>query len=401
MKKFTFTLAVFVTTLTTAFSQNFCTNMRDKERSFNELSKKYFDLKTPTAREKAEYEGDCIAYKSVFAEAASQNILDHNIPQMLGLKVSMLYMKCLEDQGKYKKVLEEATDAYEHFFRLIYFYEKNTATCSIGSGYTMVLTKADFQTIASPYLCITINAAFETNDPDLACGFFMGGICNEGFKRTADLNKIAGQVMQYRLKRNLVDDTTFMAAYNYLKSMYTDKSLLQLMNGFGTFPEDDAIKVITNPMFVTHKFPEVRRLQFAYYPDSYYFQDLYEYLKGRDSVNTYLEHNVLKMLLKIYYANNKKGIDVMKLSDELRCCMRSDESGTKAIPTIQKIINSGDKELMLLLADFIREAYGHNYFYPDENYGAYLIYRELGNEKLANKMYNRIEKRIRDKYVKR
>ncbi len=401
MKKNFLALLFFTSVFTTAFCQNFCANMRDKERSFNELSKKYFDLLTPTAKEQSAYEAACITYKSIFAEAASQNILDHNIPQMLGLKVSMLYMKSLEDQGKYKKVLEEATDAYEHFFRLIYFYEKNTATCGVSSGSSMVLTKENFQTIASPYLCITINAAFETNDPDLACGFFMGGIYNEGFKRTADVNKIAGRVMQYRLKRNLVDDTTFMAAYNYLNSMYTEKSLFQLMNGFGTFPEEDAIKVITDPMFVSHKFPEVRRLQFAYYPDSYYFQDLYEYLKGKDSINTYLEHNVLKMLLKVYYANKKEGIDVMRLSGALSCCVRNDETGTKIIPAIQKMIDGGDKELMKLLADYIREVYNKDDYFPDMHYGAYLLYHALGDEKSADKMYNRIEKRIREKYVKR
>ncbi len=374
--------------------------MRDKERAFGELSKIYFATSSHTATEQAAYEAECIAYKKAFTDAASLNIIDHTIPQVLGLKVQVGYMKLLENQGKYKAVIKEAEYANNIFFRFIYFYEKDEARCSRGSGSTMVLTKDHFQTAASPFLCMAINAAFEIENPASACWYFMAGIYNDGFKRSGEVNKAAGQVMQYRLSRKWIDDTTFMAAYTYLNTMYTEKTLAQMMAGLAKFPENDAIKVITDPLFVKHKMPEVRRAQYAYYPDAAYFQDLYEYLKGRDSVDSNLEQAVLKMLLKVYYANDKKGIDVIHLSNALRCCVRSDETGTKAIPEIQKIIDAGDRELMQLLADFIRQAYNKSDFYPDEDYGAYLLYRALGDEKAANKMYNSIEKRVRGSYIK-
>ena len=96
------------------------------------------------------------------------------------------------------------------------------------------------------------------------------------------------------------------------------------------------------------------------------------------------------MLLKTWYANDKKGLDFINFSNQLT------SYGTHAT---EQIIAAGDRELMELVADFINEGFNHeNYGYL--NYCAYLLYNNLGMEKKANKMYKRVYKGLRERLPK-
>jgi|GEM_PF-3062844 len=389
-------LALFFFTNVTA--QITCSQLGEKEASFTTLANKYFDISTPSARDIAEFEGNCTAYKSFFEQAIRENIYDLNMPRTLGLKVVMAHLQQLAALGKYQAVANEARYGYDYFFRFIDFSDNPEVRCSKGNS-SMILTRDNFRNVATPFICEAVNASLEINNPALASFIFMGGTYKNALKRTGNLNETAGALMQYRLDHKLIDDTTFIVAYTYLNTLREHKSMMQLMKGFMKFPEEDALKVITDPIFIKHAPPLVKRGMYDYYPYAEYFEDLYAYLKD-DSAYLPIQHGVLKMLFKVYNANDKVGIDVLHMSGYLRGSREGQAPGAKAMPTIQKIIDAGDKELMLLLADFIRDVYKKSDSFPSEDYGAYLLYHALGDERSANKMYSRIEKRVRDRYIK-
>lgn len=399
MKRSLVTLALTIAFCISASAQNLCTQMQEKEASFNELAKKFMAIPSPSDREIVEFETSCVVYTSAFVDAAAKwSEVDHNVPNIIGMKPATMYMYQLVKSGRYDDAFQEASYCYDNLFRFIDFGDKDEIRCSKSSGVSMVMSKSSYRTIASAFLCIAIKAAFKVNKPEIAMLFFWGGIINDGFNKSGEVNEMAKDVMQYRLGKHLVDDTTFRAAYTLLNTLREERSFLQVMGSFMKFPEDDAIKVITDPKFIKYSPPEIRHGFNYYHPYPSYFHDLYEYLKS-DTADLPIQHAVMKMMFKTYYANEEKGIDYIHFSNQLRCCMPAGQGGTKVIPTIEKIIAGGDAELMQLLADFIRKGYTQVYF-PDEYYGAYLLYHALGDEKSAGKMFNRIEKRIRDRYVR-
>ncbi|HEX2682317.1 MAG TPA: hypothetical protein VHL77_00190, partial [Ferruginibacter sp.] len=133
-----------------------------------------------------------------------------------------------------------------------------------------------------------------------------------------------------------------------------------------------------DPKFLKYKAPETKHGFYYYYPYPSYFQDLYEYL-AEDSaqVYQYIQQGILKMLLKTWYANDKKGLDFIHFSGQLN---------RYGVDATKKIIAGGDTELMELLADFIIKEYNSKNNDP-LNYYAYLLYNALHMDKKAEKAY--------------
>jgi hypothetical protein len=376
--------------LLTAGAQNTCADLTEKESGFTREMKAFAALKTAPASARSAFAASYRQYKEFFAGmvGATDGTL-RSMAAYVGLKAVTAY--CYYGlQGKDNELLQEAQWALDTFLPFIDLGDDYKIRCNTSSTSAATLTRDEYRNIGSGLISYACMAAFRLGHINTAMEFFMKGhYYMNGFASIPDVFLATGEILGNRLHQGLMDDTTFIAAYFHLKSSSELKTVTDISMSFGRSFKPEALTVITDARFLKYKTPETKHGLYYYYPYASYFQDLYAYLAEDSSQsNQYLQQGVLKMLLKTWQANGKKGLDFIHFSQQLD---RYAEQAT------QQIIVSGDKELMEMVADFISKDFNSDK-YDQLNYNAYLLYNALGLDKKSGKVYKRISKDRRQYY---
>ncbi|MEP7237740.1 MAG: hypothetical protein ABI685_07745 [Ferruginibacter sp.] len=362
-----------------------CEQMTRMEKKLTIEANKFLAITSPTIAQMKDFAITAKYYKTYYlGEVDRTYYTQKSIAAVLGIKAIGIDMLIQKKMGNDNAALEDALTGLDimQYIDAAYNYEM---ICNEGNSRTKI-DKTDYQSAASYFLTSAVETAFYVNKPQLAMKFFMRGVIDESYNGTAKVNIMAGTVLEQRLNNKQVDDTTFWAAYHYLNTSHAEKSFFTLLGEFGHSHEAEALKVITDPMFLKHKMMKEKYLGYRYYAP--YYQDLFSYLQQDTIRDNWFAQQVLKMTLKTYYANGKDGLYPSRLSGSL-----------KYRNAIDKIIETGDQELMDLLADFISKEY-KGVEYEDLYYSAYKLYHAMGDEKKADKIFNRIDKSRRERYNK-
>ena len=379
----------------TMTAQGACAPLAEKEIAFNAESRAFLALTNKTSADRSAFAASYRQYKEFFTSEVENGWAGpyQNIAAYMGLKIVTAYCYyAMQGENKEKELVKEAQWAFDKFFPYINFGDDASIKCRTRANGGITIEVEDYRKVGSGLVRDACEAAFTLGKPDDAMRFFMAGnYYMNGYASNSDAYPMTGQILQNRLSRGLIDDTTFIAAYFHLRSSLELKTIADITSSIGRSFNKEALAVLTDSRFLKYKAPETKHGRFYYYPYPSYHQDLYAYLKTDSTLrNQYLQQGILKMLLKTWYANDKKGLDFINFSNQLT------SYGTHAT---EQIIAAGDRELMELVADFINEGFNHeNYGYL--NYCAYLLYNNLGMEKKANKMYKRVYKGLRERLPK-
>ncbi|HWB27767.1 MAG TPA: hypothetical protein VG738_19970 [Chitinophagaceae bacterium] len=205
-------------------------------------------------------------------------------------------------------------------------------------------------------------------------------------------NIAAGVVLQNRAEKAIFDDTTFYAAFEFVRTFYTINSLYYT---FKSRSEDETYKIAIDALardeYVKMHIPAI--IPNAYqvvYADTLEKPAMYLlcYMKIQQDSTLPPEHKLmlLKKALQTYEANGKSGYPFLGTL-----------SFTAAVPNeyncvtfTQSVINNSDKELMERLANTFAGFSKNNYIWYE--YCAHLLYHALGQDNKAKKMYNTIHK---------
>lgn len=206
----------------------------------------------------------------------------------------------------------------------------------------------------------------------------------------------AGVVLQNRVERQLYDDTTFYAAFEFIRTFYT---ISDLYYTFKPRSEDSTYKTAINVLARNEyiKMPVPAIIPNAYqvvYADTLEKPAMYLlcYMKIQNDSTLPLTDKLmlLKKALQTYEANGNKGYAFLGALS-FNAAIVNDY---KCVAFTQSVIAGGDKELMEMLANTFAGFSKNNYIWYE--YCAHLLYHALGQDSKAKKMYNAINKKDRE-----
>ncbi|HEX2682318.1 MAG TPA: hypothetical protein VHL77_00195 [Ferruginibacter sp.] len=234
MKLFPVLLIVSFFTLTIQ-AQTPCAQLTLQEAKFNKAAKLYLEDVTSEASK--------AALESAYAEskAVCTNVIDlldgdtRSIAGFLGIKAVVAYTNYfLHSREQEKELLREAQWAIAKFLPVVDFADNYTLKCNTSANSYVTIEKAEFKKFASILISDATEVAFNQGKSQLAMELFMKGhYYMNGYHSNANVYSMTGLVLRYRLDRDLIDDTTFIASYFHLKSMHELNSLGDIAAAFG------------------------------------------------------------------------------------------------------------------------------------------------------------------------
>jgi hypothetical protein len=295
-----------------------------------------------------------------------------------GLSIIDNYSYVLLLQHKNEESMEEIKFGYDHFLK---YLRRGDARCYAPFKGTYSYNKQQIAEIVSGFFEMGVFSAIRLNDYAFAKKLMMAVDEREMMARTYPTADACAYILNNKVYLREIDDTCFTAAYGCMLAKYS------------TLPKDqeshvisiDPMEVITDAKFINYKPARIKSYNYLDYHD--YFSNLYNYLSDSSATDKEL-NGVLKMFCKVYFAEKKNhGVD--------QSFVKRLANGSDHTPdVIKKIIATGDTEFVRLMADFIDDAISKSGWYTDMTllYGGYLLYRQLGEDKKAKKLYKRISK---------
>ncbi|MEO7308067.1 MAG: hypothetical protein ABIR78_10545 [Ferruginibacter sp.] len=381
-------LALFIFS-TTCVAQDICGELQGMDTSFTKAFERVYNESSPSASDRKYLKELYFSYRKF--------LVDNNatgIAALVGLKIVTQYGYVLFQEKKIKEGIEEVRFGLANFLEHI---ERSEARCYVAFKGNISYEGKKVEVIVDNFLKVSTLLSFELNEPSLPQQILMKVAERDLIGSNSQMNMAAHKILKYKIKRQEIDDTCFYAAYAELLSDYEEKSVQQAIDDLNDAIDNlhsptgiSAMKIITDPKLISYRPPMVKRYKYLNFYE--YYIRLYKYLAQKGTMQS--QHSVLKMFLQTFNADKNGGINV----DFLTLLGR----GSKTSPDpIRDIIKTGDTELMQLLADFIWK-YCSSSKYDDIwlIYGGYLCYYNLGDKKMAGKIYKRLGKNPDERFPK-
>lgn len=357
-------------------AQDVCSELEKWDNDFTARCKSFLSLQHPTTADWQTYRDAYMSYRSVLDANK-----DAQVVPLVGLTMASQYCFDLYKRNKYAEAMEEIKFAYDHFLENV---ERGEARCYAAFVGRFGFSQPQVQHVGTNFFYVGTYVATDLNDYAFAQKLLMKTDERELLGNFYECNLACTRIFRYKMQKGEIDEACFTAAYGYMMSNY-QKVMTQRFDSLTPGVDANPMDVIVNPAFIKYKPARLTRYNYLDYHD--YFTNLYSYLAGSNAAEKE-QQQTLKMFIRVFNAERKRnGIN----QDFLKLLGRG--VGDKP-DAIDAIIQSGDKELVQLLADFINDNIKNNGYYNNMKliYGGYLCYHHLGNKKMADKLYKRVSK---------
>jgi hypothetical protein len=377
--KFSLILFSFCLLSATCAAQDICGELNEIDTSFASAYKKVIDADNPSNADRTYLKNLYFSYRKFLAENKATGL-----GAVVAIKMIGQYGFVLLKEKRFKEGLAEMRFGMDNFLEQI---ERGDQWCYVAFKGNISYTEKNVQVAVDNFLCAATLLAFELNETAFAQQMLMKVAERDLIGSNTQMNKAASKILKYKINRQEIDDTCFYAAYAVMLSDYEQKSIADAMTALNDAVENyqsnhgiSTITIITDPKLISYRPPMVKRYKYLNFYE--YYVRLYKYLAEKNATISF-QHQVLKMFLKSFNADKNGGINV-----DFRNTLAN---GTSLSPDpIKEIIKAGDTELIELLADFIWKYCSSKYDNITLIYGSYLCYYNLGNKKMANKVYKKL-----------
>lgn len=365
-----YALAAFLATLIFSSNAQICAELETMKRNFFDKTEAISAIEKPTAAQMSEYTK---LYNQYIQKLDEYGHMD--MPALAAMAIISSYTYVLLTQHMYQQSMTEIKFGYTHFLQ---YLERGDARCDQVYNGTYSYTQEQVRQIVSDFCDRGVYTAAMLNNYSFAQKLLMLTDERDMLTNTFGAFDASALVLDYKAAVNEIDDTCFTAAYGYMLAKYSPIPDGQARR----LTIIDPLQVITNEKFINFRPARIKKYNYLDYHD--YFTNLY--CRISDSASDQELYPILKMFLKVYFAEKKNhGVD--------QNFMARLANGTNNVPAfVGKIKASGDTKFMRLMADFIDDAISKEHDYKDlaNLYGGYLLYLQLGETKKAKKLFKRM-----------
>jgi hypothetical protein len=386
--KFSFVLFVLCLLSIHCAAQDICGELNAIDTSFNNAYQRVIDKENPSTADRTYLKNLYYSYRKFLVDNKATGIA-----AVIALKMVAHYGDVLYQEKRFKEGIAEIRFGMDNFLENI---ERGYASCYVAFKGNIYYTEQGVQENVDVFIRTATELSFKLNETALPQQILMKLAERDLIGSNPQMNTAAGMILKYKISKQQIDDTCFYAAYAVLVSDYEQKSVRQAMNDLNDAIDNlhslngiTAMKIITDPKRISYRPPMVKRYKYLNFYD--YYIRLYKYLVEKNG-GILAQHDVLKMFLQTFNADKNGGINV-----DFRNTIAN---GTSLSPDpIKEIIKGGDTELIQLLADFISKYCSSKFDNVALIYGGYLCYYNLGDKKMANKIYKKLSS-VKDRFPK-